>query len=37
MDISIVEVKDSKKGAVAEEVMRYLPEWFGNEKHLLSL
>ena len=37
MDISIVEVKDSKKkGQFAEEVMRYLPEWFGSEKALVE-
>jgi len=35
MNVSIVEVNDSnKKSQFAEEILRSLPEWFGNEKAL---
>jgi len=35
MNVSIIEVKDSiMKSQFAKEILRSLPEWFGNEKAL---
>lgn len=37
MNVNIVEIKDScKKSKYAEEILRCLPEWFGNENALLD-